>query len=201
MIFTLGRTTAVVALRGRIVKGLGSTASVLPVQAPLLARRFPQISRLHLATINVILESPLRIEAPDRRPRYLRPLTIIPTTATNSPPGKRLFLVGCLLIGLQGILRRVMPPAGRTRWARRCMSGTINIETRDLWTIPPTGATVGIIKMHRWSRDAVVAASPATSGANIGKHVTRRQRCSPDGVFWRGQNRAGIPPTTATTAM
>ena len=54
-----------IVLRGQIVKGLGSAARVLPVQAPLLARRFPQISRLHLATINLILEAPLRIETPD----------------------------------------------------------------------------------------------------------------------------------------
>jgi len=55
----------VITLRGRIVKGLGSAAGILPVQAPLLARRFPQVGRLHLATINIVLESPLRIETPD----------------------------------------------------------------------------------------------------------------------------------------
>jgi hypothetical protein len=60
-----GERCAVIVLRGRIVKGLGSAARVLPLQAPLLARLFPQIARLHLATINVLLESPLRIEKPD----------------------------------------------------------------------------------------------------------------------------------------
>jgi hypothetical protein len=44
---------------------LGKAASILPVQAPLLAPRFPQINRLHLATINILVESPLRIESPD----------------------------------------------------------------------------------------------------------------------------------------
>lgn len=54
-------------LQARIVSGLGVATGTLARQLPLLSRDFPEVGNCHPATINLELQRPLVISAPDHR--------------------------------------------------------------------------------------------------------------------------------------
>lgn len=52
-------------IMGRPTKGLGWASKTVPLQMPLLLEHLPELKDCHPATINLRLESNLRIENPD----------------------------------------------------------------------------------------------------------------------------------------
>lgn len=54
-----------IEIYGRVAAGLGIATKNLLVQLPLIAKDFPEIADCFPGSINLILESPLRIETPD----------------------------------------------------------------------------------------------------------------------------------------
>ena len=54
-----------VQIEGRIVRGYGWATKYLKIQIPLIVRQFPEIDVCHRGSINVLLDTPLRINRPD----------------------------------------------------------------------------------------------------------------------------------------
>ena len=57
------------AITGRIRTGVGAAGQTLAHQLPHIAKEFPEVASCHPATINVELDSPLLVLAPDHRTR------------------------------------------------------------------------------------------------------------------------------------
>lgn len=62
---------AEVALVGRIRPGLGIASQALAIQLPTIAREFPEVAACRPASINIELELPLMVIAPDHRTRRI----------------------------------------------------------------------------------------------------------------------------------
>jgi hypothetical protein len=60
-----------VQISGKIVRGYGWATKYLKLQIPLIAREFPEIDVCHRGSINVLLDTPLRIEHPDHITRRI----------------------------------------------------------------------------------------------------------------------------------
>jgi hypothetical protein len=56
-----------IAIRGKVAKGLGAATSTLALQMPFFADLFPEIRGCHLGSINIDLEQGLRVFNPDFR--------------------------------------------------------------------------------------------------------------------------------------
>ncbi|MGA3066793.1 MAG: hypothetical protein ABSF29_08105 [Tepidisphaeraceae bacterium] len=54
-----------VRIEGEIVRGYGWATRYLKIQIPLIAKQFPEIEVCHRGSINVLLDTPLRIDRPD----------------------------------------------------------------------------------------------------------------------------------------
>jgi hypothetical protein len=67
-----------VDLVGRIKHGLGAANKTLSLQIPLIAQEFPEIASCHRGSINLELDAPLLVMAPDHR---TKPIAWLP----NSP--------------------------------------------------------------------------------------------------------------------
>ena len=60
-----------VQLEGKIVRGYGWATKYLKIQIPLIAKEFPEIEVCHRGSINVLLDTPLRIHHPDHITRRI----------------------------------------------------------------------------------------------------------------------------------
>lgn len=54
-----------IEIHGQIIDGLGLATKFLKKQLPLICREFPELKKCHYGSINIRLDSPLRIERPD----------------------------------------------------------------------------------------------------------------------------------------
>jgi hypothetical protein len=54
-----------VEIHGQIIDGLGLASRFLKKQLPLICREFPELKKCHFGSINIRLDTPLRIERPD----------------------------------------------------------------------------------------------------------------------------------------
>ncbi|MDP9173320.1 MAG: hypothetical protein M3O30_05580 [Planctomycetota bacterium] len=54
-----------IEIHGQIIDGLGLATRFLKKQLPLICREFPELKKCRPGTINIELETPLRIERPD----------------------------------------------------------------------------------------------------------------------------------------
>lgn len=52
-------------IKGKIQKGIGESANTVREQMPFFAKCFPEVTKCKPATINILLEKPLVILAPD----------------------------------------------------------------------------------------------------------------------------------------
>ena len=56
-----------ITIRGKRTRGLGIATETVAAQMPLLVRTFPEIRDCFSGTINVELETPLRVQRPDHQ--------------------------------------------------------------------------------------------------------------------------------------
>lgn len=54
-------------IEGTHQKGTGTASNNLKIQLPLIAKEFPEVGDCHFGTVNVLLDSPLFVVAPDHR--------------------------------------------------------------------------------------------------------------------------------------
>jgi len=62
----------VIEIRGLRSVGIGAAHKLLPLQLPKIRQEFPELTGIHLGTLNVTLESALIVAVPDHRTKPIR---------------------------------------------------------------------------------------------------------------------------------